>query len=158
MRIGVLGANGVEVVPICRSRLGSAFLRYQGLACRHGQPTDPQQAALLYGDCDVVANFSLASLVPDYRSAKEIHDRLIRNTAQYAAPSAKLIYVSTQSVYGDAHVGQAIVFRDLYGHEKLRCERTVRRQARWSGRSAYIFRLTCYIFFKDGSAGCSIKT
>jgi nucleoside-diphosphate-sugar epimerase len=156
MRIGVLGANGqvgaevclllsqqagVEVVPICRNRFGSAFLRYSGLACRHGDPADPEQASRLYGDCELVADFSLASLVPDYRLAQEIHNRLIRNVAQYAKPSAKYIYFSTQSVYGDAHVHQNIVFQDIYGHEKYRCEGLVRNYAAQYGREAYIFRL-----------------
>ena len=156
MRIGILGANGqvgaevclllsqqagIDVVPICRSRLGSAFLRFSGVACRHGDPTDPEQSALLYGDCDVVADFSLASLVPDYHVAKQTHNRLIRNVAQYASQSTKMVYFSTQSVYGDAHVHQRIVFRDIYGHEKYRCEKVVRRYATQFGRKAYVFRL-----------------
>ena len=156
MRIAVLGGNGqvgaevclilarqpgVDVIPVCRNRFGSAFLRFHGLACRHGEPTDRERAPALYGDCDVVVVLSLASLVPDYGAARTIHDGLIRNVAECAAPFAKLIYFSTQSVYGDAHVGQRVIFRDLYGHEKYRCEKLARRQARRRGRALYIFRL-----------------
>jgi nucleoside-diphosphate-sugar epimerase len=156
MRVAVLGANGqvgaevclllsrqpgVEVVPVCRNRMGSAFLRSRGIACRHGQPTDPVEAGRLYGDCDAVAVFSLASLVPDYHAAKKIHDRLIENAVRRSAATARLIYFSTQSVYGDAHAGQAVVVRDLYGVEKLRCERVLRRLAGASAKAAWVFRL-----------------
>lgn len=156
MRIGILGANGqvgaeiclllaqhgtVDVVPICRSRLGSAYLRYNGLACRHGEVADPCQAANLLGDCDVVADFSLASLSPDYSQAKKIHNQLIRNVAKYTKPGAKYIYFSTQSVYGEPRINQHVVFRDLYGYEKLRCEKLVRRYALCFDCEPYIFRL-----------------
>ncbi len=156
MRIAVLGANGqvgaelclllsrqekVEVVPICRNRMGSAFLRFSGLACRHGQLTDSGDAHRLLGDCDVIANLALASLVPNYREAMDLHNKLIRNVAQCTPRSGKHIYFSTMSVYGDAQVHQKIVCRDLYGKEKSRCEKVAQVSGKRFGRDTYIFRL-----------------
>src|SRR5262249_741297 len=104
MRIAVLGANGqvgaelclllsrqenVEVVPVCRTPMGSAFLRFHGLACRHGQPANPLEAHRLLGDCDVIANLALTSLAHNYREAMALHDNLIRNVAQWTRNSGK---------------------------------------------------------------------
>ncbi len=156
IRIGVLGANGqvgaelclllsqqkgVEVVPISRNRMGSAFLRFHGLPCRHGQPADPLQAPRLFGDCDVIANLALANLASNYGEAKDVHDNLIRNVARYAKRPGKHIYFSTMSVYGDARAYQRIVFRDVYGSEKRRCEKIARDLGEQHGVGTYIFRL-----------------
>jgi nucleoside-diphosphate-sugar epimerase len=156
MRIAVLGANGqvgaelclllsrqekIELVPVCRNRLGSAFLRFHGLACRHGNLGDGAEARRLIGDCDVVANLALVWSEQDYGQSMAIHDRLIRNVAQYGKQPGKHIYFSTMSVYGDARVNQRIVFRNLYGREKSRCEKMARRAGTKYRRETYTFRL-----------------
>ena len=156
MRIAVLGANGqvgaelclllsrqkkVEVIPVCRNRMGSAFLRFSGLACRHGQLTDSGEAHRLLGDCDVIANLALVSLAPNYREARDLHNKLIGNVAQCTRRSGKHIYFSTMSVYGDARVHQKIVCRDLYGQEKYRCEKVAQVSGKQFGRATYVFRL-----------------
>jgi len=156
MRVAVLGANGqvgaelclllarqekIDVVPVCRNRMGSAFLRFHGLACRHGDPADPMETHRLLGDCDVIANFALATLAPNYREAMELHDNLIRNVARFTRRSGKHIYFSTMSVYGDARAHQKIVFRDLYGREKYRCEKVARAAGNKYGVDTFIFRL-----------------
>src|SRR5262249_62355175 len=78
-RIAVLGANGqvgaelclllaripgVDVVPICRNRSGSAFLRWKGIHCRHGRAAVAEDARSLFADCDVIVNSALASGTP----------------------------------------------------------------------------------------------
>jgi nucleoside-diphosphate-sugar epimerase len=156
MRVAVLGANGqvgaelclllarqeqIDVVPVCRNRMGSAFLRFQGVACRHGDAADPEQAPRLIGDCDIVANLALAGLEQNYRESMAIHDRLIRNVARYAKPGGTHIYFSTMSVYGDARMHQRIVFRNLYGREKSRCENVARAAGVKYGRETLVFRL-----------------
>ncbi|OAI49812.1 hypothetical protein AYO43_00085 [Nitrospira sp. SCGC AG-212-E16] len=156
MRVAVLGANGqvgaelclllsrqekLEVVPVCRNRMGSAFLRFNGLACRHGQPADPMDAHRLLGDCDVIANLALGSLAHNYRETMELHDNLIRNVAQCTRRSGKHIYFSTMSVYGDRGAHQRMVFQDLYAREKYRCEKAARAAANTYGLDTFIFRL-----------------
>jgi nucleoside-diphosphate-sugar epimerase len=153
-KIAVLGANGqvgaevclllrhqpgVEVVPICRNRLGSAFLRHQGLLCRHGLITDPQQAAQLVGDCDVIANFALGLGRP--AEARRQNALLIEHATRYASASAKIIYFSTMSVYGNPLPDAWIRWRSFYGREKIRCERWQRRVAKRFGRPVHILRL-----------------
>ena len=156
MRIAVLGANGqvgaelclllsrqenVEVVPICRNRMGSAFLRFNGLACRHGEPANPLDARRLLSDCEVIANLALVSLAHNYREARKLHDDLIRNVAQFTRKSGKHIYFSTMSVYGDGRAHQRVVLQDLYGREKYRCENAARAAANTYGLDTFIFRL-----------------
>ncbi|MGH8211171.1 MAG: NAD(P)H-binding protein, partial [Steroidobacteraceae bacterium] len=79
LKVGIVGANGqvgaelclllaarkdIELIAICRSRSGSAFLRWHGIACRHGRVADQADAARLLSDCDIVVNSSLASGTP----------------------------------------------------------------------------------------------
>ena len=153
IKVGVLGANGqvgaelclllsrvagLEIIPICRTRSGSAFLRWKGLRCRHGRFTDSAEAPNLAGDCDVIINSALASGTP--AEIRRSEDALIRNSFQYSRPGAVIIYLSTQTVYGDPTPGR-IRWRSAYGSVKLLSERTVRRCARRYGKAGYIFRL-----------------
>jgi nucleoside-diphosphate-sugar epimerase len=156
MRIAVLGANGqvgaelclllarqekIDVVPVCRTRMGSAFLRSRGVACRHGDVGDAGQVPGLIGDCDLVANLALVGLEQNYRESMAIHDRLIRHAARFGKQPGKHMYFSTMSVYGDAEVNQRIVFRNLYGREKFRCENVARTAGAKYGSETFIFRL-----------------
>jgi nucleoside-diphosphate-sugar epimerase len=98
--------------------MGSAFLRHAGIACRHGYIDDGTQAASLIGDCEVVANFALASGSP--REAHERNRRIISNTIRHASRDATVILFSTASVYrGRASSAHA---HSAYSREKLACE------------------------------------
>lgn len=156
MRLAVLGANGqvgaelclllarqekVEVVPICRTRMGSAFLRSQGVACRHGDVADAEQAPRLIGDCDIVVNLALVGLEQNYRESMTTHDGLIWNVARFAKQGGTHIYFSTMSVYGDARMHEQIKFQNLYGREKCRCEKVARASGKEHGRETFIVRL-----------------
>jgi nucleoside-diphosphate-sugar epimerase len=153
-KIAVLGANGqvgaelclilanhrdVEVVPVCRNRAGSAFLRYHGLRCRHGLPADPAQAAALLGDCDVVVHSALASGSPWQIRAGE--RSLITNCLRYSKANARIIYFSTMSVYGAYQPGDWLRWRGAYGKTKLRSERLLRTASKRQGKETYILRL-----------------
>jgi dTDP-4-dehydrorhamnose reductase len=153
-KIAILGANGqvgaevclllrqmgsFDIIPVCRSRSGSAFLRWQGIACRHGRPADPQEASRLFGDCDVIANFALSTGNPAQIRGTE--DHLVRNAFEYSPPGAIIIHFSTQSVYGDARPGRLVRWRSPYGRAKLLTERSVRNaQRRWP-KPVFILRL-----------------
>lgn len=155
-KVAVLGANGqvgaevclllsqqrgVEVVPVCRNRLGSAYLRYRGLACRHGQPADPTAAQALFGDCDVIVNLALVASLADPRGARATNAKLIENVATCLQPGGRHIYFSTMSVYGDRHQNQRIAWRNSYAQDKWRTEKLVRAWTRRTHGAAYIFRL-----------------
>jgi|GEM_PF-879813 nucleoside-diphosphate-sugar epimerase len=154
VKLAMVGANGqvgaelclllaarkdIELVAICRNRSGSAFLRWQGIACRHGRVADPAEAARLLGDCDVVVNSSLAAGNPAQIRRAEAH--IIRNIFGCSKDSATIIHFSTQSVYGDPRPGRWIRWRNPYGRAKLATERHVRAESRKTKRPAYVLRL-----------------
>jgi nucleoside-diphosphate-sugar epimerase len=153
-RIAVLGANGqvgaelclllanhrhVELVPVCRNRAGSAFLRYHGLRCRHGLPADAAQAADLFGDCDVIVNAALAAGTPRQQRAGE--HALISNSLRWSRPGARVIYFSTMMVHGSPRPGTWLRRRTAYGKLKRRSERVVRAEGKRHNKETYILRL-----------------
>jgi dTDP-4-dehydrorhamnose reductase len=152
--LAVLGANGqvgaelclmlagrgdLKLIPVCRNRSGSAFLRWQGLACRHGRIADTQDAKRLVSDCDVIVNCSLASGTP--AEIRRIEDCIARNAFAHSKAGAKIIHFSTQSVYGDPSPLSRVRWRNPYGRAKLATERSMRHAQRHSGKPAYILRL-----------------
>lgn len=154
MKIAVLGANGqvgsevclllsrvpgVEVVPISRNRSGSAFLRWHGIACRHGRASDPAESRALLGDCDVVANFALATGRP--REAREANRLLAEAAAASSRPGARIIFFSTLAVYPDFLTAGAPRGQTAYGEEKLRGERDALRAGQRAGKPTWVLRL-----------------
>lgn len=154
LRLGIVGANGqvgaelcvllaarkdLELIPICRNRSGSAFLRWQGIACRHGRIADEADAHRLLSDCDVVINSSLASGTPS--QIRRVEARIIANIFGCSKDSATIVHFSTQSVYGDPSPGRWIRWRSPYGRAKLATERRVRALSRETRKRCYVLRL-----------------
>lgn len=152
--VAVIGANGqvgaelclllaarpdLTLVPICRTRSGSAFLRWKGIACRHGRIADPADAPRLLADCDLVINSSLATGTP--AEIRAIEDRIVQNACAHSKPGATIIHFSTQSVYGDPRSARTVRWRNPYGRAKLATERSLRRAARQFAKPVYILRL-----------------
>jgi nucleoside-diphosphate-sugar epimerase len=153
-KVALIGANGqvgaelclllaqrpeVDLVAICRNKSGSAFLRWQGIACRHGRVANPVDAARMLGDCDVVVNCALATGTPaEIRHAEQ---GIIHNIFAYAKASATVIHFSTQSVYGDPRPNRRIRRRNAYARAKLASERHVEAEQRAFRKPAYILRL-----------------
>ncbi len=156
--IGIIGANGqvgtevclflsqvqnVNVIPICRTELGSAFLRKCGLECRHGSVESSEQAGHLLEDCDLVADFSLVK-----GRASQIRNtvtKMVRNALTYSAPGAKYVYISTIMAFGMSDHDQVFHKRFLsstvYGSTKRYGERLSYRLGRRMGREVYMLRL-----------------
>jgi dTDP-4-dehydrorhamnose reductase len=133
------GCKDIELIPICRNRSGSSFLRWQGVSCRHGRVADPADAARLLGDCDVVVNSSLATGTPS--EIRRIEGAIVANIFRFSKPSATIIHFSTQSVYGDPRQNRRIRWRNPYGRAKLATERRVRMESRRTKKPAYVLRL-----------------
>lgn len=133
------GSPGIEVVPVVRNHRGSAYLRWMGLPCRHGDIGDPRAAAGLVGDGDLILNFALSGASPAI--ARRENACLIDNCARYAPAGARLIYYSTQNVYGSANPASYYRWRGFYAREKLRCERDARAAGQRHGRQTWVLRL-----------------
>lgn len=153
MKIAVIGANGqvgsevclllrtlqnIEVVPIVRNPSGSAFLRFHGLDCRHGQMTDPSDARRLIGDCDLVADFAL-SKTGCPRVDRVANHTITRNVVEVAKQGARLVFFSTIMVYAPNTALRLVP--DAYGLEKILNERLFRKLCKRLGHEAYVLRL-----------------
>jgi nucleoside-diphosphate-sugar epimerase len=153
-KVAVVGANGqvgaelclllsrlpdVDLIPICRNQSGSAFLRYSGIACRHGRADDPREAPGLIADCDVVVNCALGAGTP--REVRALDRTLIHNLFAYSGQTALIIHFSTVMVYGDPSPGRRIRFRSSYGRAKLTAEKLVRESSRRFKKTGYTLRL-----------------
>lgn len=158
MKIGIVGANGqvgtevcfflslmegVEVVPICRTVLGSTLLRRTGLGCRHGDVGDADEAEALLGDLDLVVDFSLPrGLTADVRSATS---KILANIAKSARDGAPLVYISSIMAQGfrarDASLSPRLFARTRYGASKRFAERTASRECKRSSRPLFVLRL-----------------
>jgi nucleoside-diphosphate-sugar epimerase len=151
-RIAILGANGqvgaevclrlrgvegIEVVPVVRNQSGSAFLRLNGMDCRHGRISDPADASRLIGDCDVVVSFALSTTaIP--RVDRDANRSIVRGIMAGAKPGATIVFASTIMVYAP---GMRFWLPDAYGLEKLLVEKMLGRLCRASHRPLLVFRL-----------------
>lgn len=153
MRIVIIGAGGqvgsevalmltqvagVEVVPIIRTRSGSAFLRYHGIPVVHGDITDPSVGARTLSGADVVANFALAGGTPG--QARKQNDNIARAIFEHSNPLTANVFFSTLAVHGDFDAAGRRRMT-AYGDLKRRNERLVTTLARRRRRTAYILRL-----------------
>jgi len=153
-KIAILGANGqvgaelclllrrapgIELVPVCRNPTGSAFLRYNGIACRHGRPADPKEAPGLLGDCDLIFNCALGSGTPGEMRAFD--RKLIHNIFAHSRSDATMIHCSTLMVHGDPRPDKLWRTRDAYGRAKYAAEGFVKTESERSGKRSYILRL-----------------
>jgi nucleoside-diphosphate-sugar epimerase len=155
--IAVVGANGqvgsevclylskmpeVQVVPICRNRYGSSFLRQCGLECRHGGLTSDNARELLSG-CDLVADFSLPKGNPAVvRSAIE---KTLTSAFEGAGSTMRFVYISSIMAFGMGPNSKVLrnhlVARTRYGSTKRFGERLLFKLARKHKREGYVLRL-----------------
>lgn len=154
MRIVIIGANGnvgrevslrlaaspdIDLVPVCRTRSGSAFLRYRGVRCLHADPSDPAIAARILDGADVVANFALPA--GDPARARVATRSLSQSLLDNAPADARQVYFSTLAVHGgyDRPDGRPIISQ--YGRSKKAAEAHFLYRAKKLGRSAFVVRL-----------------
>jgi len=158
LRVGIIGANGQvgsEVslllkgsetclpIPICRTKLGSAFLRYGGLDCRHGDVTrSAEEATDLLSGLDLIVDFSLPRGHSSSLKA-DIH-RLV-NSVLMNSGSATYIYASSIMAYGMSerhiHFKNYKIAHSIYGKSKRYAEAEVKTLSKRLGRKFYILRL-----------------
>lgn len=156
--IGIIGANSqvgtetclflsgmenVRVVPICRGKTSSVFLRRCGLDCRIGSLDSAERASELLADCDVVADFSLPRGASS--AIRPVIDGMIGLAMRHAPTGARYVYISTIMAFGMPHGGGGFrprrISRTLYGATKRHAERLALRLGRELGREVWALRL-----------------
>jgi len=157
-RIAIIGANGqvgsevslllsmmpdVEVVPVCRTEIGSAFLRKAGLPVRHAKPVERDEMRRVLEGCDVVADFSLpVGAASEVRASMK---QIIPNLAEAAPPGVPLVYLSSITAFGFANFRQPLKYyqfsRNVYGSCKRFGEHLARSSAAKTGRPAFVLRV-----------------
>lgn len=152
--LAILGANGqvgsevslilnnhsnFKLVPICRNRLGSAFLRSSGIPCRHGKITEPSDAKRLISNASVVANFALGS--GTLSSSKKANTKIIEHCFKFSPSDAKIIHFSTVAVYGKPYPQTIFRWKSSYAREKIRCEKVAQKFAKKYKKQLFILRL-----------------
>ncbi|MEY2926011.1 MAG: hypothetical protein RL367_488 [Pseudomonadota bacterium] len=153
MRIVVLGANGqvgaevceilarapdIDLVPVSRTRNGSAYLRSRGVAVWHGDPVKAAQASAMFAGADLIANFALAGGVG--KVARLANEEIIAATLQFSPAKAKHIFFSTLAVHGvwDEEGGQT---GNQYGDLKRSNEAFFAKQLERNQRAGWTLRL-----------------
>ena len=159
LTVGIVGANGqvgsetalslregydVQVLPICRTILGSAVLRNWGFECRCGRVGAEAETRRLLADCDVVVDMSLPR-----GNAAQMCAQITSNLEaifRYAPEKAKVIYISSMMAFGmgDDHsktFRSHLLSHSIYGGTKRHGERLARTFGKRFGRDVYSLRL-----------------
>lgn len=154
MRIVLIGANGnvgtetamrlaarhdVDFAPIIRTRSGSQYLRYKGVACIHGDVADPVQGEKLLADADVVASLALPAGDPAH--ARAANRQIIDAFTRFAPQKAALVFFSTLATHGEYDLASGRFEVRQYGRSKKDAERHFLKRARDLGKLGYAIRL-----------------
>jgi nucleoside-diphosphate-sugar epimerase len=133
----------IQVVPICRSSIGSAFLHHCGLSSRIGAMNDASAARELMAGLDLVADFSLP-----LGAAGEMRRRTqsgVTHLVRESPAGCRVVYISTQMAFGIRPGGTDrryhFIAGTTYGATKRYGEHLVERLARAARKEAYVLRL-----------------
>lgn len=152
LRVAVLGANGqvgtelclylkvmkfCEPIAITRSTNSTAVLSRAGIECRSGDLANPQIAAKLLRDCELIFDLAL----PNGKNLRETKRMLRARTTSIfsvARPSKGYVLASTTSVY---RFSASLPFFRAYRSMKLFSERLSQSLGLKYRVPVYIFRL-----------------
>lgn len=111
----------------------------EGMACRHGQIADPNQASQLIGDCNVVANFALGS--GSLREQEDANRAIVTNSIMRSPTYSTVLHFSTVAVYGNPYQNAPMRWKSSYARSKLRTEGLALRLARDTRKRVFVLRL-----------------
>lgn len=157
-KIGIIGASGqvgtevclflktypnIHPVGIVRAPISGSLLRRLGIEVRWGTLGSPQQCSELLGDCDLVADFSVAS-----GAAHEIKMHYLNNISkalQFSRSGARYLFISSINAFGmNSKFNRAKYYwipRSVYAHTKRYGERLATRLGRKYDKKSFVFRL-----------------
>lgn len=151
LRVAVLGANGqvgtelclylkvmgfCDPIAITRSANSTALLSRAGIDCRSGDLANPQIAARLLNDCDLIFDLSLPNGKNLRETKRMLHARMT-SVLSVARPSKGFILASTTSVY---RFSASLPCFRVYRSMKLFSERLSQSLGAKHGIPVYIFR------------------
>ena len=156
--IAILGANGqvgtevclylskmqnIKVIPICRTKYSSVFLRKCGLECRHSNLENTEELTRILKDCDLIADFTKPSGLPS--ELNKLSKRIISNVLKCAPLNSSFVYASSMMAYGmgkDTRLFQPYIFaRTVYGQSKRYCEKLAFQLGKQYHKDIYVLRL-----------------
>ena len=157
-RIGIVGANGqvgteicmllkhwpdVDVSAICRRGNSGVALRHLGIDCRIWDSSSPTDANNIFGDLDLVADFSLPS--GGVRRSVAIHEQIMGRSLGSARPKTPYVFASSQMAFGISpnrtELREYWFAGTTYGATKRRAEAMVSRVGRELDIPTYLLRL-----------------
>ena len=163
MKIAIVGANGqvgtelsfllrsqgVDAVPIVRSRLGAAFLRHHDFSCRIADVSNASEAELVLRDADAVI---LSVIVSDVggpsKQSRRINDAILRNAILHTRKDARVIFFSSIRAFSRRVDPSTPWWGMPYDREKRRAERLLLKLCAKEGKLGYAFRLG-HVFGKN---------
>lgn len=157
-KIAIIGANGqvgsevcllmsmmpdIEVVPICRTEIGSAFLRKIGLPVKHASTADPEGLKEALEGCDLVADFSLP--VGGVSEVRDLMKSIIPTIAKAAPAEVPFVYLSSVTAFGLKDFREPLKFhkfsQNIYGSCKRVGEKLALAAAEETNRPGYVLRV-----------------
>jgi len=151
-RIAILGANGqvgtelclylkvmgfCDLIAIARSSNSTAFLSRAGIDCRSGDLANPEIAAKLLNDCDLIVDLALPN-GKNLRETKRIVGARLTSIFLAARPSKGFVLASTTTVY---RYSASLPFFRAYRSMKLFSEHVSQSLGAKRGVPVYVFRL-----------------
>ena len=104
MELGILlQAEGIEVVPIIQSEIGSAMIVNRGFSYKIADMTIEEDASEALSDIDIVLFVKEATPNAPHgqpKMARSINQKIVDNLVKYSKRNAVIIYISSISVWG----------------------------------------------------------
>ncbi|MFL2521700.1 MAG: NAD-dependent epimerase/dehydratase family protein [Halobacteriales archaeon] len=144
----LLQDEGLEVVPIVQSEIGSAAIVSKDFPYRIADMTTEEDAADALSDIDVVVFLKEATPNAPHgqpKVAREVNQKVVDNLVKYSKRSSSIIYISSISAYGGKLADK--YQQDLLVREKRFIEKRVKKKcAIWNRKyknqkRAYILRI-----------------
>jgi hypothetical protein len=144
----LLREEGLEIVPIIQSEIGSAAIVSKGFPYRIADMTIEEDAADVLSDIDVVVFLKEATPNAPHgqpKVAREINQKVVDNLVKYSKRSSSIIYISSISAWGGKLASK--YQHDLLVREKRFIEKRVKRKCTvWNRKyknqkRAYILRV-----------------
>ncbi len=144
-KVVILGANGqvaseiilemkkqnphVDIIGVCRNKLGSLFLRYNKIRIVHASLESDDFPVELLKNADMVVNTIYVKANP--AEVKKRHENILRKIFVNAGSKTKIVHFSTVAVFQDT----------IYANEKSHQDKLIKKLAKRYRKSATILRL-----------------